>query len=165
MTGFEIKFEDDELNRVLARVGAALGDMEPVNAQIGELMVEKTKARFDSGKGPDGVIWAPRTETTITRYLRLGFTPGPIPLTGQSKALRTQIFYEARAEDVSWGSSMIQSAVMQFGAGKGQFGQTSRGDPIPWGDIPARPYIGFSEDDRSDVIGLFEEWLKDAAGE
>lgn len=41
----EIKIEDGEIAAALARAHAALGIMEPVMAQIGELMASATKVR------------------------------------------------------------------------------------------------------------------------
>ena len=79
--------------------------------------------------------------------------------------MRSQIFFNAGDDWVEWGSNAIQSAVMQFGAGKGAFGTTSRGGPIPWGDIPARPFLGLSDEDRTAIVQTIEDWLERAAGD
>jgi phage gpG-like protein len=34
---------------------------------------------------------------------------------------------------------------MHFGARQGAFGRTRRNGPIPWGNIPARPFLPISE--------------------
>jgi len=52
--------------------------------------------------------------------------------------------------------------VQQFGAKKGQFGKTRRGAPIPWGNIPARPFLGVSVSDRSDILAILAEHLRKA---
>ena len=49
------------------------------------------------------------------------------------------------------GEFLVRNSKHQFGAEKGAFGATSRGTPIPWGDIPARPFLGLSADDRDGV--------------
>ncbi|MEQ3671482.1 MAG: phage virion morphogenesis protein [Pseudophaeobacter sp.] len=64
---------------------------------------------------------------------------------------------------VEYGSNAIQSAVMQFGAAKGAFGTASNGSSIPWGNIPARPFIGISEEDETNLALELEEWLERAA--
>ena len=51
---------------------------------------------------------------------------------------------------------------MQFGARYGAFGTISRGGSIPWGNIPARPFLGISDTDRSNIAATVEEWLADA---
>ncbi len=38
-----------------------------------------------------------------------------------------------------------------------------RGAPIPWGDIPARPFLGLS-DDEADVRDIVARYLVDALG-
>ena len=40
----------------------------------------------------------------------------------------------------------------QFGAKQGTFGRTTRGGPIPWGNIPARPFLGPSDDLNQDIL-------------
>jgi len=56
---------------------------------------------------------------------------------------------------------MVYAAVHQFGAAQGAFGNTSRGSPIPWGDIPARPYLGLSDDDRQEIETFVADRLGD----
>jgi hypothetical protein len=41
---------------------------------------------------------------------------------------------------------------MHFGAKQGAFGRTSRGGPIPWGDIPARPLLPIDEQGNMDAF-------------
>jgi len=31
--------------------------------------------------------------------------------------------------------------------------------PIPWGDIPARPFLGLSDEDRSGILDIVSEAL------
>jgi phage gpG-like protein len=101
------------------------------------------------------------------------------PLVGASKQLSHTITYQLRGADaVAVGSPMIYAATHQFGAKMGEFGryyQLSRlkygekdfrryagmrqGHPIPWGDIPARPFLGLSETDRANVIDLARRYL------
>jgi phage gpG-like protein len=58
---------------------------------------------------------------------------------------------------------MIYAAVQQFGAAKGAFGRTSRGAPIPWGNIPARPFLGISAEDEPLMLEIVAEWFQAAA--
>lgn len=56
---------------------------------------------------------------------------------------------------------------MQFGARKGEFGAYSgtnrKGHPYsgvaPWGDIPARPYLGLSQEDQVTIHALLADYL------
>jgi hypothetical protein len=47
-------------------------------------------------------------------------------------------------------------------ASKGAFGFNSKGRPIPWGDIPARPFIGFSSEDELMIARMLDDWLQTA---
>lgn len=46
------------------------------------------------------------------------------------------------------GSPAEYAPMHQFGAKKGAFGRTNRGAPIPWDEIPARPFLGISDEDN-----------------
>jgi phage gpG-like protein len=35
---------------------------------------------------------------------------------------------------------------------------------IPWGAIPARPYLGVGQEDRDAIVATIEEYLETAAG-
>lgn len=164
MTTIRIEYDDSDLLNGLARLQVLLGDLTPVMQDIGEFLVGSTKDRFSAGTSPDGTPWAPKTQTTIDAYRRRRDPVDQRPLFGPTGSLSRTIFAQAGPGSVEWGSPMIYAGVMQFGEAKGAAGQTSRGTPIPWGDIPARPFLGLSEDDETGVIAIVEEWLERAAG-
>ena len=60
------------------------------------------------------------------------------------------------------GSPLIYAGVHQFGAKKGAFGTTSKGSPIPWGDIAARPFLGVSNDDEREIVDIILDHLTDS---
>ena len=74
------------------------------------------------------------------------------------------IQYQVGPASVEWGSNLIYAAVQQFGASKGAFGTARNGTSIPWGTIPARPFIGVSDEDETALVDLIEDWLQLAAG-
>jgi phage gpG-like protein len=47
---------------------------------------------------------------------------------------------------------MVYAAAQQFGMKKGYAGRNSKGRPIPWGDIPARPFLGISDYDKATIL-------------
>jgi phage virion morphogenesis protein len=150
-----IQIDDKEVNAALAQLAAALTNMTPVMQEIGEMLVASTQDRIQAGLTPDGVAFAPRSQTTLRRYAREGKSFGN-PL-NQSGVLRGGIFHLAGPDQVEVGSNAIQAAVMQFGAPKGSLGARS-----PWGDIPARPFLGLSETDRSGIADIVAEWIERA---
>ena len=156
-----IVYNTDTLDPALAAVAAAVEDMSPVMEAIGELLLASAQDRMRDGEQPDGTPFAPRSQTTLDRYAKLGLTFGA-PL-NQSGDMRNTLFYDADEDSVEYGSNAIQAAVMQFGAAKGAFGKASYGASIPWGTIPARPFIGLSDDDEVNIVAELSEWLEEAA--
>lgn len=160
------KFNAADALAGLARLERGLGNPQQLMQDIGELMVERTKSRFKEGVAPDGTAWAPNSPVTLKRK-----SPETRPLFGQTGSLNSDIFYEADATQVSWGSNLIYAAVQHFGAEKGAFGSyegkgfgdTTPTISIPWGDIPARPFLGISDEDGRLLTELVEEWLEDLA--
>lgn len=158
-----VELDDAEVKAALERLDAGLGDLTPVMQDIGEYLMEATKRRFQAGTGPDGSAWAPTSQTTMDAQAARGDRPDPRPLIGPSKTLSTTINYQAGPDRVEVGSPAIYSAVHQFGAAKGAFGATARGASIPWGDIPARPFLGIAAEDRAAIVDIVEEWLEGVA--
>lgn len=173
----EIEFKDDDIRDGLAGLDAALTDMTPVMRDIGEYFVDSTRQRFAAGSAPDGTPWAPKSETTKAAYRRRGDRVDDRPLFGPSGVLSSTIFYQADSDSVRWGSPMVYAGTMQFGAGQGAFGarmgRTRPSEkrkasqdyffPIPWGDIPARPFLGISEEDHEAILADLTDWLERAA--
>ncbi|MEL7113988.1 MAG: phage virion morphogenesis protein [Pseudomonadota bacterium] len=154
----------DEIETGLARLGQEFDDMTELMQDLGEVLQDATQERFTQGTAPDGTPWAPKSQATIDGYRR-GEGRGrnaPVdfrPLFGPSKRLSSEIHYVASPQSVEVGSSLIYSAVQQLGASKGAFGTASNGSQIPWGDIPARPFLGISDEDETGLRAAVEEWL------
>lgn len=165
----EVDVTTDTLRPALAKAQKALDDLTPLLQAIGRLMVESTKDNFRTGTAPDSTPWAPRSQTTLDAYAARGETPKGGPLVGVSKMLSERISHEVDPAGVSWGSSMAYAAVMQFGAAQGQFGARIGKDKngrdffmtIPWGDIPARPFLGIGPEDESAILETIEDYLQD----
>jgi len=160
-----IELKEDRVGPALDRLAALLDDLTPVMRQIGQYLVDSTRERFPTGTAPDGSRWASKSPTTLARYgARRSNRVDPRPLYGPSRALSTQIFAESGRDSVAVGSNRIYAAVMQFGAARGAFGQTRRGAPIPWGPIPARPFLGLSAEDEAEILEITADWIADIAG-
>lgn len=160
-----IELKSDTVSPALDRLAALLDDLTPVMREIGEYLVDSTRQRFPTGTAPDGSRWAPKSPTTLARYgARRSNRVDPRPLFGPSGALSGTIAYDAARDSVSVGSNMIYAAVMQFGAAQGAFGRTRRNAPIPWGNIPARPFLGLSVEDEAEILEITGDWIADIAG-
>ncbi len=154
-----VEFDDAEVRAALDRLLRAGADFTPVMQDVGEHLVNTTKQRFFDEQAPDGTPWAPLSATTRGKKRK---NAGKI-LTEEG-TLRGGITYQAGPDHVLVGSPLVYAGVHQFGAGKGAFGATSKGAPIPWGDIPARPFLGLSDEDEDEVAALIADYLRAAIG-
>lgn len=157
---FRIIFNGTPIVEALRSAQERLADMTPVHQDIGEYMIEATKGRFRAGIAPDGSSWAPKRPATIERYRRLGDGNLTKPLVGPSRRLSNEIVMSADRSAVEIGSNLEYSGVMQEGAAKGQFGVDRHGRPIPWGNIPARVWLGISDVDERNILDIVDEHLE-----
>lgn len=171
-----IEIDDRAVIGALSELVRRVADPRPALADIGEYLVASTRRRFGEGRSPDGTPWAPNSPVTIMRYLsRFGGTrrrrgggltkkgasmaAAKKPLIGETRRLSSEVAYQLIPSGVEVGSSLVYAAVQQLGARKGEFGRTRRGAPIPWGDIPPRPFLGVSEADRAAILAILAGYL------
>lgn len=165
----EIDFTTRSIATALSRAATELGDLSELMDLLGMEMVFRTGQNFRDGTAPDGTPWAPRSATTLAAYGRA--KPPKVPKGGPLVLhgfLSQSISHEQAPAHVDWGSNALQAAVMQFGASQGQFGARIGKDKngrdhfmtIPWGDIPARPYLGVGPDDETVLTETIEKWLE-----
>lgn len=172
----EVKIVDDNVDEKLQAIIDVGESLRPLLKQIGEYLVLSTKERFKTATAPDGKPWEENSETALKNHLRKyksSFKRGKLTksgqkradnkrlLVGESKQLSTLIFYEAERYAVAVGSPVEYSAVHQFGAKRGEFGQTKHGVPLPFNNIPARPFLGLSAEDKKEILHLIDEYYTD----
>jgi phage virion morphogenesis protein len=158
-----VELNDAEVERILSKIGAHLTDMSDLMNEIGEQLEFQTVQRFNEGLAPDGTAWAPKSQATLDAYKRRGQTVDVRPLFGPNAdgvPLRNSMFRDYGPDFVEIGTNKIYAAVMQFGAAKGAFGTDAGGSSIPWGAIPARPFLGISDQDRTNIAATVDEWLE-----
>ncbi|MBC7162704.1 MAG: phage virion morphogenesis protein [Immundisolibacter sp.] len=171
-----ITFDIDDA-QTRADIGRILGLLQnPTQAldDIGEYLIVSTKARFGAGVAPSGVKWKDNSPITLARK------KDTRPLHGESGRLGREILKFVDQAEVEVGSNLIYAAVQQFGAKMGEFGRysqlsrrtkfaegdwrrnagTVKGFPIPWGDIPARPFLGLSAEDVRAVLDIVQKHIE-----
>jgi phage virion morphogenesis protein len=133
-------------------------DAAQVLDEVGAIVEDSTKVRIaDEKTAPDGTPWADwSADYAATRRAQHSLL-----VASGNPGLLESIQRYASPTEVEIGSNMIYAAVHQFGAAQGAFGNTSRGSPIPFGDIPARPYLGLSDDDRQEIEAFVSDRLGD----
>ena len=158
MPGLRVSLSGDAA--VLARLAAmrrAGTDLSPAMRAIGDHLVRSTRARFHTQTAPDGSRWPPLRPATLARKTR-----NRDKILTERGQLRKLVQSHAGANHVDVGAAPIYAGTHQFGAAQGLFGSTSTGSPIPWGDIPARPYLGLSPDDEQSIADVLLDFI-DAA--
>ncbi|MDD5030374.1 MAG: phage virion morphogenesis protein [Rhodoferax sp.] len=179
-----IQVNDRQVLDVLTELSRKTSNLRPALKEIGLDMVASTKARFATATGPDGTPWEANSSVTIDRFVGLynknfrkdgslvpnknfkkdgsltkrgenALASGAVkkPLTGKMEALQTTINHQlVGSTGVSIGSPIVYAAIQQFGGTKAQF-------PHLWGDIPARPFLGMSDADKTNILDIIGRYL------
>ena len=151
----DIEIDDAELRRELTRLLAAVGDLRPALREIGEVLVRSTKQRFHDERDPDGQRWEPNADATLRAYLRRR----------QGRALRGKKILTGRgtlADSIAYrleGQTAVAVGTPRDYGAMHQFGGTRADHPHLWGNIPARPYLGISDEDRADISAILRAHL------
>jgi len=144
----------------LGRLLARLDDMTPANARIGMLLVSSIQENFELGHAPDGTRWKPSRRAVLQGGQTLVDTG----------ALRAGIVYEASADKVEVGPSgpsLKYARIHQEGgeirpkSAKALFfrGADGQARTVKVVRIPARPYLGISEEDWNAIGETLLDYL------
>ena len=141
--GIEVRVDDREIRRALQRLVDAGQDLRPAFREIGEYLDLATRERFDRAQAPDGTRWAPLKPRTLKRKQR---RKRPLDILVDSGDLRDLMRYHVTADRLEFGTDRKYGATHQFGD--------------PRRNIPARPFLGLSDDDRREVLDILQEHLR-----
>lgn len=136
-----IRVDDDGFGAALERMLRVVPTLQPVMEEMGGVLEASAQQRFEDEEGPDGTPWPRLAASTRARRgddARILRDRGHLVQSITSKATRLE---------VAVGSNKAQARVHQLG------GKAGRGLKV---EIPARPYLGISDDDRmaiGDVLG------------
>lgn len=150
---FTIQLDDIAANRALAALAAASQDMTPLMEGIGRVLVNGAIERIGTTNvSPDGVAWQPSRRATEDGGKTLY----------ESGVLMRSINAWASPDQVVVGTNTPYAAVHQLGAATGTLGvwigndKNGRDKTVlsPWGDIPARPYLGISDEEQGLILDV-----------
>lgn len=114
-------------------------DIRPALGEIGVEFAERIRQQFSQGRSPYGEKWAALSKTTQAR--NNGKRTGGQPLMDTGRLRASIDSSVTSASSVSVGTNLRYAGLHQYGARQGQYGRTKRNSPIPWGNVPARPYM------------------------
>jgi phage gpG-like protein len=173
MVDIRFSITDKEVLSALNRLAkcASPSKMRPVMQEIGERLTESTKRRFGTSTGPDGSRWPGLAQGTVLARLsevkgaykktgkisKKGATAAtnikPLIDTGElSTTLRYQITDGGAAVEI--GTNRTFSENGDVGAEVHQFGTKN-------GRIPARPFLGLSDADKTTVLDRLARFLEE----
>ena len=141
MTGAAIEIRPEglaALDRRIDRLLAGLNNPEPLLRELAAAGESQTRRRMESDKrGPDGTPWPEWSPGyAATRH------GGQSLLDARGDLIQSLTAFADR-QTAGWGTNLIYAATHQFGRGA----------------IPARPFMGVSDDDERELLDLAEEWL------
>jgi len=164
MSFIEITHNSDEVLEALNRLVHRVDNPTPAMQRIAGVLEEATESAFATESDPaTGVAWDPLSEVTLTlRPYRQGGA-----LLQDSGRLRGSISTDYGQDFAQIGTNVPYATTHQFGAQKGEFGRfslvsTRQVISIPWGDIPARPFLGIGPEDERDILQIAAEHLAGA---
>ena len=151
MAGSVVTIQDDELKALSSRLKEMAlkpSDRKQLLHDIGVEMESQTKERFQTKTSPDGDDWAEIAQSTKNFYRKKYGSENP----GKGTLWRLSsvpMIDTVTSEVSSW--SVLVGAVKVYAAVH-QYGWSER-------NIPARPYLGLSNDDKADIIGIINGFL------
>jgi phage virion morphogenesis protein len=150
----EINIDTRHLDQTLSRLSHAVADMTPAMTAIGEKVASLIDNTFVNQATPYGNSWAELSDVTKAKR-RKGPRPGNDKILNDSGILKNSIVPNPSRTQVEIGTNEKYGKTHQFGASQGQYGRTRRNTPIPWGNVPARPFM------PTEAGGLPNSWEQD----
>jgi phage virion morphogenesis protein len=143
-TSINIELEGiDQVKAALERLSQRAGRLAPVFRDVGEYLLAAHDERFAAQQSPDGDPWEPLSEKYRARKKR---NKGKILVLDD--LLGGTLRYQVTAQSLVFGTDRVYGATHQFGRDKA--------------NIPARPFLGISQDEETEVLRLIGEHLAEA---
>lgn len=154
----------DELQDLFEKLLSLIKDTGGITGNIAEILLAGVQENFlQSGRENNSSgTWKPLSPVTLERRGR--YRNSPILRVKNLLYQSLQQSHDDKSAVV--GTNMKYAATMHFGAKKGEFGSyrgpsgTWKPRPIPWGDIPARPYMTATDQEIEDIIDFLKEEIK-----
>ncbi len=165
-TGITISHNMQEIAAGIRITKKRFGNLEPALKIIGATLKASVERNFERGGRPKG--WKRLSAVTLAKKKGGSILVGK----GHAGGLMGSIHVEVGRNSVMVGTNKKYAAIHQFGAKQGSFGvhrisvpahtRTRKGKPyqvkahtknmaLPWGDIPARPFLMVQDGDWENI--------------
>ena len=170
MSGAKIQVEDEDVVGALSRLIAAAGDTKGALQNVGEALMASTKQRIRDEVSPDGAKFK-ALNPLYAKFEKKG--PGILRGANGEVGGLSDIVYQlgGDGQSVEVGNNVVYGAIHQFGgtivpktADALIFRLGGETVQVASVTIPARPYLGVSDADRTEILGIFEDFLIEATG-
>lgn len=158
----QVTLDDKDVMAKLSEVAARGKNLQPALAGFGDYLILVTKDRFQTEQDPEGKPWKPLSEFTLLQKNRW-------EILTESTDLKTSFRRAADDTSVRMGTDNEYAALHQFGLKKtlnikSHQRKTKTGTATVKAhtrkvDMPARPFLGFTDQDRSELIETIKEHL------
>lgn len=166
------RIDDREIQAKLQALEKKAGSLHPCLKNIGVHLVQSTQERFTGEVDPAGKRWAALRASTLKRKKHTRILT-------ESSGLRDSVVWQVRGSSLKVGTNKVYGATHQFGLDKDlhvpahkraishAFGKELK-FPV-WASvkahtfnpkIPARPFLGFSADDREEILAITAHFLE-----
>lgn len=165
MSGLVYEINDREFARIVGEIADRVEHQQRALKVIGAIGRESVRSNFGAGGRPQK--W-PDIKNRSGQPLR------------DTGRLQNSIGAEVKGDTVYIGTNVVYAPVHHFGAKKGSFGTTvakvkehtrirggksitvrahNRKMKLPWGDIPARPFLLLQDDDVVEIKAILVDWI------
>ena len=172
--GVTLTIDDEQVRRLLAQIAERGTNLQPALSAVGALVKESIRTNFAQGG-------------RLTPWQAIKNRDGqPLRDTGR---LMNSITRQVTEREVTVGTNVVYAAVHHFGAKKGSFGTVTatvkphtrlinqvfgkrlakakqisvgghqRTMRLPWGDIPARPFMLVQDDDLVEIKDILTNYI------
>lgn len=157
MPKIKIDIDDRTVQAAFNRLLTAGTNLSPIFKDIGQAMANSTRARWRKEIAPDGTAWQRLSPVTLKRKRGTKILQDLGMRGGMLGSLNYQL---AGNNAVEIGVNKKYAATHQFGRGQMTAIKGRRNMPA----IPARPFLGISEDDRREIVDIIIGHVRKATG-
>lgn len=155
---------------LIAQINRRFQNLRPVMNEIGDIGVMGVRGNFEAQGRPR---WKRHSAATIARR---GIGANILIDRGMAGGLLGSIKHKAYDKRVEVSAGKEYAAMQHFGAKKGEFGTVAvripahsrSGRPVrahtrqmklPWGNVPARPFMHITEPDRQEMLDALTDYI------
>ena len=155
-----IQYDDRAALAALNNLSSFTQDLTPAMRDIAASLEDVAAESFKRAQSPDDNPWDDLSEHTKLRRAKVKKWPGQILQVHGLLAGSITSRYDSSSAEA--GTNLVYAATHQFGAEQGEFGSTQSGRPIPFDDIPARPFLGRSAALDMGILNVINRHLDNA---